>query len=142
VRNVSILDTYNQFACEAELKQFRELSLDELPAGIKSGVAFDTVSINPHVYLPWLKSELDKKGVHFIRQKIHSLDEVPTLVGEGTIVVNATSLGAYVEATLSDVLNRHSRRTIPTWRRGHQHVPHSRTGHRSASSRDHHLPHD
>ena len=58
---------------------------------------FDTYSVNPEVYLPWLKSELEIRGVTFVRRRVISLDEVCEFAGEGGAVINATSLGKLSE---------------------------------------------
>ena len=74
--------------------QFRVLPSDHpLPANAKSGVQFDTFSLNPEIYLPWLKSELESRGVKFVRRSIKSLDEACGLAGEDGAVINATALG-------------------------------------------------
>lgn len=70
------------------------LSESEIPVPYKVGVTFDTVSINPLEYLPWLRSELESRGVVFHRQYVSSLDEVKPFVGNNGILVNATSLGS------------------------------------------------
>jgi len=57
-------------------------------------VRFDTYSVNPEVYLPWLKSELEGRGVRFVRRRVNSLDEACELAGENGAVINATALGA------------------------------------------------
>ena len=54
---------------------------------------FDTYSVNPEAYLPWLKSQLEGRGVIFVRRRVISLDEAGELAGEGGVVINATSLG-------------------------------------------------
>ena len=57
------------------------------------GVQFETFSVNPEVYLPWLKTELESRGVKFSKRRVNSLDEACGLVGERGVVVNATGLG-------------------------------------------------
>jgi D-amino-acid oxidase len=69
------------------------LTADELPEGMKVGVEYDTVAVNPALYLPWLKEQLLAKGVKFVRRKIHRIDEVREYCGPNGIVVNATALG-------------------------------------------------
>ncbi|KAJ8593248.1 FAD dependent oxidoreductase [Rhizopogon salebrosus TDB-379] len=76
------------------VRDFSLLSESEIPVPYKVGVAFDTVSINPLEYLPWLRSELESRGVIFHRQYVGSLDEVKPFVGNNGILVNATSLGS------------------------------------------------
>ncbi|KAG2360390.1 hypothetical protein BDR07DRAFT_1412627 [Suillus spraguei] len=76
------------------VRDFRLLSESEVPAPYKVGIAFDTVTINPMEYLSWLRTELESRGVVFRRQYIRSLNEVRPFVGEGGLLVNATSLGS------------------------------------------------
>lgn len=71
---------------------------DELPAGAVSGVVFTTVSLNPLIYLPWLKGELDSRGVTFIRKKVHSIEEAAQIAGPKGAVINATALGVSLSA--------------------------------------------
>jgi hypothetical protein len=79
---------------ESDSYQFRILPSDyPFPADLTSGVEFETFSVNPEVYLPWLKSELESRGVKFSRRRVNSLDEVCGLAGESGAVVNATGLG-------------------------------------------------
>jgi len=76
-------------------RDFRVLPSDHpFPANARSGVQYETVSINPEVYLLWLKSQLESRGVRFVRRRIHSLDEACELAGERGAVINATGLGA------------------------------------------------
>jgi len=77
------------------VRDFRVLPNDlPLPPKARCGVQFDTYSVNPEFYLPWLKSQLEGRGVRFVRRRILSLDEAGELAGEGGVVINATSLGA------------------------------------------------
>ena len=74
--------------------QFRVLRKDEIPSGATSGVAFTTVSLNPEIYLPWLKTELVGRGVTFVKKRVYSIGEAAEIAGPGGVVVNATALGA------------------------------------------------
>lgn len=65
-----------------------------MPAGATSGVAFTTVSLNPEVYLPWLKGELQARGVSFIKKRVYSINEAAEIAGPTGVLVNATGLGA------------------------------------------------
>jgi hypothetical protein len=77
-----------------DLYQFRVLPSDHpLPPKARCGVQYDTYSVNPEIYLPWLKSQLEGRGVRFVRRRILSLDEAGELAGEDGVVINATSLG-------------------------------------------------
>lgn len=76
------------------VQNIRTLSPSEVPELFKAGVAFDTVSVNPAEYLPWLQSELISRGVTFERRNVRSLDELSSMVGPDGILVNASSLGS------------------------------------------------
>jgi D-amino-acid oxidase len=77
-----------------DLYQFRVMPSDHpLPPKARCGVQFDTYSVNPESYLPWMKSQLEGRGVRFMRRRILSLDEAGELAGEGGVVINATALG-------------------------------------------------
>lgn len=65
----------------------------EVPSGAQGGVRFTTISVNPEVYLPWLKAELRARGVSFIRKRVQSLNEAAAFAGANGILVNATALG-------------------------------------------------
>ena len=79
---------------ESDLYQFRVLPSDyPFPLNTRSGVQFETFAVNPEVYLPWLKSELESRGVEFVRRRVNSLDEACGLAGERGAVINATGLG-------------------------------------------------
>lgn len=68
-------------------------SLKDCPPHVRSGVGFNTISVNPGVYLPWIKSELSKRGVRFIKERLVSLDQAAAMTPDGGIIVNATGLG-------------------------------------------------
>ncbi|EIN13895.1 FAD dependent oxidoreductase [Punctularia strigosozonata HHB-11173 SS5] len=80
------------------VRKFRVLDSSELPSGtspaIVAGVAFSTISVDPQTYLPWLKAELVKRGVTFVRKKISSLGEATSYAGPGGVLINASGLGA------------------------------------------------
>ena len=71
------------------------ISTPDLPSEpeLAAVATFTTCSINPRFYLPYLKAQLEKRGVTFTRQRVISLDEVCEIAGEGGVVVNATALG-------------------------------------------------
>ena len=70
------------------------MDTNEVPAGATSGVSFTTVSLNPELYLPWLKSELDGRGVKFVKKRVYSIGEAAEIAGPKGVVINATALGA------------------------------------------------
>ncbi|EIW64128.1 nucleotide-binding domain-containing protein [Trametes versicolor FP-101664 SS1] len=76
------------------VRDFRILRKDELPDGTHAGVGFQTVSVWPQAYLPWLKSELEARDVEFVRKRVATLGEAAALAGPNGVLVNATGLGA------------------------------------------------
>lgn len=76
------------------VRNIRVISPSDIPEPFKAGVAFDTVSVNPSEYLPWLQSELISRGVTFERRNVRSLDDLRSLVGPDGILVNASALGS------------------------------------------------
>ncbi|KAI8990617.1 nucleotide-binding domain-containing protein [Trametes punicea] len=76
------------------VRDFRTLGQNELPGSMKAGVGFQTVSVCPDTYLPWLKSELVARRVEFVRKRVVSLGEAAALAGPNGVLVNATGLGA------------------------------------------------
>ncbi|KAJ5129418.1 nucleotide-binding domain-containing protein [Penicillium bovifimosum] len=83
--------------------RYRRLKETELPAGSKLGFDFLTMTINPLRFLPWLKKELERRGVRFIRRTLETLDAART-IANCRIVVNASGLGALQLAGDEDVM--------------------------------------
>ncbi|KAG0650011.1 D-amino-acid oxidase [Hyphodiscus hymeniophilus] len=75
------------------MPDYRVLASSELPTGVKFGVKYTTLAMNPLLLLPWLKKDLDGKGVKFLRAEIGSFDEARRLIG-ATVIVNASGVGA------------------------------------------------
>lgn len=64
-----------------------------------SGMVYKTLSFNPARYLPYLHSELAKRGVRLVRHRVSSIDEVftpddSTSISPADVVINASGLGA------------------------------------------------
>ncbi|TFK87596.1 nucleotide-binding domain-containing protein [Polyporus arcularius HHB13444] len=76
------------------VREFRVLGENELPAGFKRGVGFQTVSVCPVSYLPWITKVLASRGVEFARKKVASYGEAAALAGANGVLINATGLGA------------------------------------------------
>ncbi|KAF5333867.1 hypothetical protein D9758_017103 [Tetrapyrgos nigripes] len=78
----------------------RELPPSDLPEGVTMGHEFKTLTMNPQVYLFWLKNQLQVSGnVKFVRRELNHISEVldclPKDVSkEEIILVNATGCGA------------------------------------------------
>ncbi|KAA8917459.1 hypothetical protein TRICI_000408 [Trichomonascus ciferrii] len=82
------------------LHGFRRLPEEELPAvrrGIKGGVEYDSLAINPEYYLPWLRSENEARGVVFEQREVRYFNEL--FKAGFDRVVNASGHGA---GTLAD----------------------------------------
>ncbi|EKM61635.1 uncharacterized protein PHACADRAFT_24819 [Phanerochaete carnosa HHB-10118-sp] len=76
------------------VRDFRILDEEEVPSGAVAGVAFTTVSLNPQLYLLWLRNELNARGVIFLRKRLYSIQEAAEIAGPQGVVINATALGA------------------------------------------------
>lgn len=74
--------------------KYRRLPSRDLPAIAKIGFKYQSMTVNPAVFLPWIKEILDKKGVCFIRAEVKSLDEARSIL-QTKVVVNASGLGAF-----------------------------------------------
>ena len=72
---------------------YRVIPSSDLPTGVKVGVKYTTLAMNPLLLLPWLKRDLDAKGVEFVRAEISSFDEARRLAG-AKVIVNASGVGA------------------------------------------------
>lgn len=57
------------------------------------GFTYETMTVNPAVFLPWIKEDLETGGVRFIRKEIESIEEAKQVTGCG-IIVHASGLGA------------------------------------------------
>ena len=75
------------------MPDYRVLLVSELPSGVKLGVKYTTLAMNPLLLLPWLKKRLDAKGVKFIRVEVSSIDEARKLAN-AKVIVNASGVGA------------------------------------------------
>lgn len=61
------------------------------------------MTVNPAVFLPWLKQEMDSRGVQFIRKGVKSLEEARHTV-KCDVIVHASGLGAFDLAVDQDVV--------------------------------------
>jgi len=75
------------------MPDYRILPRAELPDGATLGLRYTALAINPLIFLPWLKSKLEKKGVIFIHAETKSMDEAQSLT-KAKILVNASGVGA------------------------------------------------
>jgi D-amino-acid oxidase len=65
-----------------------------LPEGCTFGVKYTALAMNPQILLPWLRNQLLKKGVKFVKMELQSIEQAKLLLGDVKIVVNASGLGA------------------------------------------------
>ncbi|KAM0189133.1 hypothetical protein ACHAPA_007225 [Fusarium lateritium] len=74
--------------------RYRRLPSKDLPANAKVGFKYQSMTVNPAIFLPWIKNILDGKGVRFIRAEVKSLHEARSIL-QTKVVVNASGLGAF-----------------------------------------------
>lgn len=74
--------------------KYRRLLSKDLPANAKIGFKYQSMTVNPAVFLPWIQALLDKKGVCFIRAEVKSVEEARSIL-RTKMIVNASGLGAY-----------------------------------------------
>lgn len=74
--------------------RYRCLQSRDLPAGAKVGFKYQSTTVNPSMFLPWIKKRLDERGVRFVRREVSSIDEARIILGMD-VLVNASGLGAY-----------------------------------------------
>ncbi|KAG5746624.1 hypothetical protein H9Q72_011909 [Fusarium xylarioides] len=74
--------------------KYRRLPSEDLPANAKIEIKYQSMAVNPAVFLPWIKAVLDKKGVRFISAEVKSIEEARSILGT-KIIVNASGLGAF-----------------------------------------------
>ncbi|KAI2867826.1 hypothetical protein CBS147343_9839 [Aspergillus niger] len=77
--------------------KYRRLPSENLPANAKLGFQYKSMTVNPAVFLPWIKILLEREGVKFIRAEIESINHTRSLL-KTEIIVNASGLGARVLA--------------------------------------------
>ncbi|KAE8321616.1 hypothetical protein BDV39DRAFT_210542 [Aspergillus sergii] len=82
--------------------RYRLLPKGELYPGAKLGFTYQSMAVNPLVFLPWIK-ELEARGVRFIRKEVHSI-EVAKHIAKCDIAMHASGLGTSQLADDKDVL--------------------------------------
>lgn len=73
--------------------RYRLIPQKQLPEGVKLGFTYTSMTINPVFLLPWIKKQLDARGVKFTRRTLRSIEEAKAITGCQTIV-HASGLGA------------------------------------------------
>ncbi|KAH7339235.1 hypothetical protein BKA66DRAFT_517461 [Pyrenochaeta sp. MPI-SDFR-AT-0127] len=77
---------------------FRFLAQGELPQGALYGMTYQTIVLNPHRFVVWMREHFEAKGVAFKRAVVRSLGELEGLGHD--VLINATGQGA---RDLSDI---------------------------------------
>lgn len=83
--------------------RYRRIPTNELPTGARIGFTYQSMTVNPTVFLPWMKKELESRGVQFIRKDVTSIEQARHITGCG-IIVHASGLGALHLADDKDVV--------------------------------------
>jgi glycine/D-amino acid oxidase-like deaminating enzyme len=73
--------------------KYRRVLSKDLPPGARIGFKYQSMTVNPEMFLPWIKERLDEKGVRFIQREVKSIQEARSIL-KTSLVVNATGLGA------------------------------------------------
>lgn len=73
--------------------KYRRLPSEDLPPGAEVGFTYQSMTVNPEVFLPWIKTRLDEKGVHFIQREVPSISEAQSIL-RTSLIVNASGMGA------------------------------------------------
>jgi D-amino-acid oxidase len=73
-----------------------------LPGKATLGCSYTGFVVDPSKFLTWIKSQLDKLNVKFIRKTLNDLEEAKALTG-ARVVINASGLGARELAQDEDV---------------------------------------
>ncbi|KAK2811946.1 hypothetical protein FQN50_001653 [Emmonsiellopsis sp. PD_5] len=82
------------------MPEFRVMAPEDCPEGVKLGMSYQTVVLNPGVFLPWLRKLLEARGVKFQRRTVNALSD---LKGEGhDVLINATACGSKFLTDVAD----------------------------------------
>ncbi|KAF2021034.1 nucleotide-binding domain-containing protein [Aaosphaeria arxii CBS 175.79] len=78
----------------------RKISPEELPEGVKLGMRYQTVVLTPHIFLPWLRKQLERSGVKFVRKELKALNDLKDFGHD--VLVNATGWGSKFLTDIAD----------------------------------------
>ncbi|KAJ5551395.1 hypothetical protein N7535_000655 [Penicillium sp. DV-2018c] len=70
---------------------FRILPKDQLPEGAKLGISYTSIVLDPRIFLPWFKQQLENSGVKFKRMNLKSLADASHLGHD--VLINASGAG-------------------------------------------------
>ncbi|RDW64636.1 hypothetical protein BP6252_10287 [Coleophoma cylindrospora] len=74
------------------MPDFRVLSPDEMPEDATFGISYQSIVLQPMIFLPWLRKRLEANGVVFQRQTVTSLRELAHT--QQDVIVNCTGVGS------------------------------------------------
>lgn len=83
--------------------RYQKIPTRDLPEGSKIGFTYQSITVNPAVFLPWIKKELEARGVEFIRKTIQTMQEAKKITG-CKLIVHASGLGATELANDKDMV--------------------------------------
>lgn len=75
------------------MPEYRVIPSSHLPTGVKFGVNYTSLAMNPLILLPWLKETLIERGVKFIRSEVKSIAEAKAIT-KASIIVHASGVSA------------------------------------------------
>jgi hypothetical protein len=90
----SVEDVWYRKSCP----DFEMMPKSELPEGAAYGMQYSTVILTPPVFLPWMRKNLEDRGIVFKRVQVKSLSDLGGMGHE--VLINASGWGA---ASLEDV---------------------------------------
>ncbi|KAF9890101.1 hypothetical protein FE257_006262 [Aspergillus nanangensis] len=105
IRRVRMEDFYDDDKNPEEvwwkvLPEFRVLPAHVLPKGAKAGTSYTTLVLNPSIFLPWLKQQLEGWGVEFRRMHLNALSDASHLRHD--VLINATGIGSKFLSDIAD----------------------------------------
>ncbi|KAF9023700.1 nucleotide-binding domain-containing protein [Hymenopellis radicata] len=98
IKRTVMVDMWDEITDEAEvwyskfMPNCRKMDASELPAGVGISFEYDTVIMDPQVYLAWIHDRLTAAGVKFVRQEIQHISELKSFKAD--VYVNAAGCGA------------------------------------------------
>uniref|UniRef100_A0A060TIQ9 ARAD1D48620p n=1 Tax=Blastobotrys adeninivorans TaxID=409370 RepID=A0A060TIQ9_BLAAD len=88
-----VTDPDNELFGHDFMHDYRRIPKEELPPGVTGGIEALGFVVNPRVYLPWLRAQLEDMGVKFVRGDLTSIGQVVKKFWPA-VMVNATGLGS------------------------------------------------
>ncbi|CAG7925231.1 unnamed protein product [Penicillium olsonii] len=83
------------------MPEFRFLPSETLPEGAKVGTSYKSLILNPAIFLPWMRKQLENTGVRFKRMNLESLSDARDLGHD--VLINASGFGSLKLKDVQDV---------------------------------------